>query len=172
MECFQDLLKTIEDAEGLVKAKLTYDFNKKNISLQTQISTLTNNLPTIKMHAGLCATFMNTADKYQFLEMAYPMLDRLSQVAQLGHLPQLSLSDCNLKSDYGIEINHALWSFLKKYQSYDYSSTSNQDTYNYETSGEKEVETGKVILNFYSLSCQIIVYYALLTHNFVRYFSY
>ena len=53
--------------------------------LRAQLNSLGTMLPTVQMHLIMCTTFSTTANKYEFLNMAYHLIDRLTALAHLTY---------------------------------------------------------------------------------------
>lgn len=57
---------------------------KDNV-IRGQLSQLRAVLPTIKLHLTMCASVSNAASKYDFLDLAYPLIDRLTAITHMGY---------------------------------------------------------------------------------------
>ena len=57
----------------------------KDKVIRGQLSQLRSVLPTIKLHLTMCATISNAASKYDFLDLAYPLIDRLTAITHMGY---------------------------------------------------------------------------------------
>jgi hypothetical protein len=57
----------------------------KDKVIRGQLSQLRSVLPTIKLHLAMCATIANATNKYDFLDLAYPLIDRLTAITHLGY---------------------------------------------------------------------------------------
>lgn len=55
----------------------------KDRSFRNQLVSLSVVLPILQQHIVLCQTFSTTANKYQFLEVVFSMIDRLSTISSL-----------------------------------------------------------------------------------------
>lgn len=49
-----------------------------------QLVALGTVMPVLQLHLVLCATFVSSANKYQFLELCPALLERLASVGQLS----------------------------------------------------------------------------------------
>jgi hypothetical protein len=95
-----------------VLLELHRDFDAKERIVRTQLLSLSNVLPILQMHFGLCISFASATSKYQFLELAHLMLERLDRVAQLGHLSIPPFLNTHFKNNYKIEFTRALQPFI------------------------------------------------------------
>lgn len=89
-------------------SELHREYSMKERILRTHILSLGNVLPVLQMHLGLCTTFTSVASKYQFIEVADLLLERLNRVAQLGPLSQPPLLSTQLKNSYRSEFGRVL----------------------------------------------------------------
>ena len=58
-------------------------YNNRGSHLRSQLSSVITMLPTVQMHLILCTYFTSTANKHEFITLAYQLIDRL---AALNHL--------------------------------------------------------------------------------------
>lgn len=52
----------------------------KDKAIRGQLCQLRSILPTIKLHLTMCQTIANATNKYDFLDLAYPLIDRLTAI--------------------------------------------------------------------------------------------
>jgi hypothetical protein len=57
-------------------------YESKERVLHSQLVGLSGILPVLQSHLVLCHSFSSMATKFQFLDLAYPMIDRLNLVSQ------------------------------------------------------------------------------------------
>jgi hypothetical protein len=60
-------------------------YASKDIELKEQLHSLGTMLPTVQIHSILCTTFSSTANKHEFVNMAYQLIDRLTTLAHLTY---------------------------------------------------------------------------------------
>lgn len=60
-------------------------FSTKDGELKAQLHSVGTLLPTVQMHLILCTTFTSTANKHEFLTLAYQLIDRLTALAHLTY---------------------------------------------------------------------------------------
>ncbi|ROI16207.1 RING finger protein 207 [Anabarilius grahami] len=89
--------KLAERKKALLKAAerfdkvmfLTYIFNsqheEKEKALKEQLSNLSTLLPTLQVHLVTCSAFLGSANKYEFLDMGYQLMERLCSIVTLPH---------------------------------------------------------------------------------------
>ncbi|XP_011301531.1 RING finger protein 207 [Fopius arisanus] len=112
----QVMQETIGKSHSSIISELQRQFESKDRMVRAQLINLGSALPVLQMHLMLCTVFTSGATKYQFLELAHPMLERLGRVAQLGHPSRPSLISAHLKMNYKAEFARSLQSFLVQSQ--------------------------------------------------------
>ena len=70
-------------------------------------------LPTVQMHLIMCTTFSTTANKFEFLNMAYHLIDRLTALAHLTYPLRPTLGS-DLSTDYRAKFSHCLDPMLEQ----------------------------------------------------------
>nr|XP_033335833.1 RING finger protein 207-like isoform X3 [Megalopta genalis] len=112
----QGMQEAITKTHGSVLTELQRQFETKDRMVRSQLLSLGSALPVLQMHLMLCTAFTNDATKFQFLELAHPMLERLSRVAQLGHPSRPPLMTAYLKTNYRNEFARSLQPFVGQAQ--------------------------------------------------------
>ncbi|CAG7673093.1 unnamed protein product, partial [Allacma fusca] len=83
------VVQTIHDALTKTQENLLRDVDcqmeGKDKVIRGQLAQLCSVLPTIKLHLTMCATIANAASKYDFLDLAYPLIDRLTAITHMGY---------------------------------------------------------------------------------------
>ncbi|XP_011862094.1 PREDICTED: RING finger protein 207-like isoform X2 [Vollenhovia emeryi] len=112
----QGMQEAITKTHAYVLAELQRQFDTKERMVRSQLLALGSALPVLQMHLMLCTAFTTGATKYQFLELAHPMLDRLSRVAQLGHPSRPPLLAAHIKTNYRADFARALHPYIGQAQ--------------------------------------------------------
>jgi len=112
----QGMQEAITKTHAYVIAELQRQFETKERMVRTQLLALGSALPVLQMHLMLCTAFTSGATKYQFLELAHPMLERLSRVAQLGHPSRPPLLAAHIKTNYRGDFARALQPYIGQMQ--------------------------------------------------------
>ncbi len=60
-------------------------YTSRGSTLRSQLGNMATMLPTIQMHLMLCTTFASTANKHEFITMAYQLIDRLAALSHLTY---------------------------------------------------------------------------------------
>lgn len=113
----QGMQEVITKTHASVVTEMQRQFETKERMVRTQLISLGSALPVLQMHLMLCTAFTSGATKYQFLELAHPMLERLGRVAQLGHPSRPPLLGAHIKTNYRIDFARALQPFIGQTQS-------------------------------------------------------
>ncbi|XP_024944302.1 RING finger protein 207 isoform X3 [Cephus cinctus] len=112
----QGMQEAMAKTHSAVLTELQRQFETKERMVRAQLLSLGSALPVLQMHLMLCTAFTSGATKYQFLELAHPMLERLSRVAQLGHLARPPLLAAHLKINYKNDFARALQPYIGQIQ--------------------------------------------------------
>lgn len=68
----------------LIRSKLLFrQYEVKERSFRNQLVSLSIVLPILQQHIVLCQTFSSSANKFQFLEIVFSLIDRLNTVSNL-----------------------------------------------------------------------------------------
>lgn len=108
----QGMQEAVTKTHTSVSAELQRQFETKERLVRGQLLSLGSAIPVLQMHLMLCTVFTSGATKYQFLELAHPMLERLGRVAQLGHPSRPPVLAGHFKINYRNEFARALQPFL------------------------------------------------------------
>ena len=60
-------------------------YNSRGSHLRSQLSGVITMLPTVQMHLILCTFFTSTANKHEFITMAYQLIDRLAALSHITY---------------------------------------------------------------------------------------
>ncbi|XP_076633398.1 RING finger protein 207 isoform X3 [Colletes latitarsis] len=112
----QGMQQTITKTQSNVLTELQRQYQTEDRMVRSQLLSLGSALPVLQMHLMLCTAFTSGATKYQFLELAHPMLERLGRVAQLGHPSRPPLMTAHLKTNYKSEFARTLQPYIGQTQ--------------------------------------------------------
>ncbi|XP_047439110.1 RING finger protein 207 [Mugil cephalus] len=76
--------KLAERKKILLKAAQS-QHEEKERALKEQLSHLTSLLPTLQVHLVTCSAFLSSANKFEFLDMGYQLMERLKRIVKLPH---------------------------------------------------------------------------------------
>ena len=88
--CIPPFCGSLSDLRGVWKIKTFWigmisQYTSRGGTLRSQLASMATMLPTIQMHLMLCTTFTSTANKHEFITMAYQLIDRLAALAHLTY---------------------------------------------------------------------------------------
>eukprot|EP00058_Branchiostoma_floridae_P026019 XP_002611509.1 hypothetical protein BRAFLDRAFT_117193 [Branchiostoma floridae] len=104
---FEDMQDKLgERKEELVEAVDT-QYQEKSKAFKNQLNTLAALLPTLQVNISSSKTFSLTANKYDFLDLGFVLIDRLMAIVHLPH--QLSpTTSSNINCDHQVEFARCL----------------------------------------------------------------
>lgn len=112
----QGMQDVISKSHNSVLSDLQRQYESKERMVRAQLLSLGSALPVLQMHLMLCTAFTTGATRYQFLELAHHMLERLGKVAQLGHPNKPPMLTAHVKINYRNEIIRALQPYMSQGQ--------------------------------------------------------
>ncbi|KAL1115565.1 hypothetical protein AAG570_005855 [Ranatra chinensis] len=103
----QGMQDAIVKTQSNMLLEVQRQYESKERVLHSQLVGLSGVLPVLQSHLLLCHTFSSMATKFQFLDLAYPMIDRLTLVSQLSQ-PLRPLQSSQIRTNYKSEFAHSL----------------------------------------------------------------
>ncbi|KAF4533083.1 hypothetical protein B566_EDAN017270 [Ephemera danica] len=103
----QGMQEAIARTHASMIMEVQRQFETKERLFRNQLVNLASILPILQMHLLMCTTFSTSASKYEFLDLAYPMMERLAAVIQLG--PSVKpVQGSQIKTNFRAEFSHSL----------------------------------------------------------------
>jgi hypothetical protein len=103
----QGMQEAIAKTHAAMAMEVQRQFETKERLFRTQLLSLASVLPILQMHLLMCTTFSTSASKYDFLDLAYPMMERLTAVTQISPAVRPS-QNANIKTNFRTEFGNAL----------------------------------------------------------------
>lgn len=103
----QGMQDAIAKTHAAMAMEVQRQFETKERLFRSQLVSLASVLPILQMHLLMCTTFSTSASKYEFLDLAYPMMERLTAVTQISP-PVRPSQNANIKTNFRTEFTHAL----------------------------------------------------------------
>jgi len=103
----QGMQEAIAKTHGAMVMEVQRQFESKERLFRTQLVTLASVLPILQMHLLMCTTFSTSASKYEFLDLAYPMMERLTAVTHISPAVRPT-QNASVKTNFRTEFGHAL----------------------------------------------------------------
>ncbi|XP_017264065.1 RING finger protein 207 [Kryptolebias marmoratus] len=82
---FNSLQEKLAERKKILLRAAQSQHEEKEKALKEQLSHLTALLPTLQVHLVTCSAFLSSANKYEFLDMGYQLMERLKRIAKLPH---------------------------------------------------------------------------------------
>ncbi|CAJ1050902.1 RING finger protein 207 [Xyrichtys novacula] len=99
-------VKLAERKRMLLKAAQS-QHEEKEKALTEQLSHLTALLPTLQVHLVTCSAFLSSANKFEFLDMGYQLMERLKRIVKLPHRLR-PVQSSKINTDYRSEFARCL----------------------------------------------------------------
>ncbi|KAG8434241.1 hypothetical protein GDO86_012568 [Hymenochirus boettgeri] len=98
--------KLAEQRKILLKA-VQGQHEEKEKAFKDQLSLLASLLPTLQVHLVTCSAFLSSANKAEFLDLGYQLMERLQKIVKLPHRLRPSQSS-KINTEYGAEFARCL----------------------------------------------------------------
>ncbi|KAM9410197.1 RING finger protein 207 [Pholidichthys leucotaenia] len=82
---FNSLQEKLEERKKILLKAALSQHEEKEKALKEQLSHLTALLPTLQVHLVTCSAFLSSANKFEFLDMGYQLMERLKRIVKLPH---------------------------------------------------------------------------------------
>uniref|UniRef100_A0A146KLE1 RING finger protein 207 n=3 Tax=Lygus hesperus TaxID=30085 RepID=A0A146KLE1_LYGHE len=109
----QGMQDAIAKTQAAMLLEVQRQYESKERVLHSQLVNLSGVIPVLQAHLVLCHTFSNIATKFQFLDLVYPMIDRLTCISQLSQ-PIRPLQSSQIKTNYKSEFAQSLEPWIGK----------------------------------------------------------
>ncbi|XP_032087562.1 RING finger protein 207 [Thamnophis elegans] len=102
--------KLAERKKTLLKA-VQSQYEEKEKAFKEQLSHLACILPTLQVHLVTCSAFLSSANKAEFLDLGYQLMERLQRIVKQPHRLRPSQTS-KINSEYRAEFAHCLEALL------------------------------------------------------------
>uniref|UniRef100_A0A8D8YKE5 RING finger protein 207 n=2 Tax=Cacopsylla melanoneura TaxID=428564 RepID=A0A8D8YKE5_9HEMI len=109
----QGMIDAITKTQNSMIMEVQRQFEAKDRTFRSQLNFLSSSLPILQHHVLLCKTFSTHANKFQFLQLVYPMMERMTAVASLSQ-PLKQLQNSIIRTNYRTEFAHCLEPWIGK----------------------------------------------------------
>uniref|UniRef100_A0A8C5D4Z4 RING finger protein 207 n=1 Tax=Gouania willdenowi TaxID=441366 RepID=A0A8C5D4Z4_GOUWI len=82
---FNSLQERLAERKKILLKAAQSQHEEKEKALKEQLSHLTALLPTLQVHLVTCSAFLGSANKFEFLDMGYQLMERLKRIVKLPH---------------------------------------------------------------------------------------
>ncbi|KAK5933524.1 hypothetical protein CgunFtcFv8_013998 [Champsocephalus gunnari] len=104
---FNSLQEKLAERKKILLKAAQSQHEEKEKALKEQLSHLTALLPTLQVHLVTCSAFLSSANKFEFLDMGYQLMERLKRIAKLPHRLR-PVQSSKINTDYRIEFARCL----------------------------------------------------------------
>ncbi|XP_005094247.1 RING finger protein 207 [Aplysia californica] len=80
-----ELLAKIEDTKAILLQKVCTEYTNKEATFHSQLKSLSALLPTLQLHLVISSAISGSANKFEFLDLTYVLMDRLKSIVQKQH---------------------------------------------------------------------------------------
>ncbi|CAL8336701.1 unnamed protein product [Lota lota] len=108
---FNSLQEKLAERKKLLLKAAQSQHEEKEKALKEQLSHLAALLPTLQVHLVTCSAFLCSANKFEFLDMGYQLMERLKRIVKLPHRLR-PVQSSKINTDYRSEFARCLESFL------------------------------------------------------------
>ncbi|XP_034280098.1 RING finger protein 207 [Pantherophis guttatus] len=98
--------KLAERKKTLLKA-VQSQYEEKEKAFKEQLAHLASLLPTLQVHLVTCSAFLSSANKAEFLDLGYQLMERLQRIVKQPHRLRPSQTS-KINSEYRAEFAHCL----------------------------------------------------------------
>ncbi|KAK5872018.1 hypothetical protein PBY51_012754 [Eleginops maclovinus] len=104
---FNSLQEKLAERKKILLKAAQSQHQEKEKALKEQLSHLTALLPTLQVHLVTCSAFLSSANKFEFLDMGYQLMERLKRIVKLPHRLR-PVQSSKINTDYGSEFARCL----------------------------------------------------------------
>ncbi|XP_056293166.1 RING finger protein 207 isoform X5 [Pseudoliparis swirei] len=104
---FSSLQEKLAERKKILLKAAQSQHEEKEKALKEQLSHLTALLPTLQVHLVTCLAFLSSANKFEFLDMGYQLMERLKRIVKLPHRLRPAQSS-KINTDYRSEFARCL----------------------------------------------------------------
>ncbi|KAI5946846.1 RING finger protein 207 [Manis javanica] len=104
---FSSMQDTLAERKALLLQAVQSQYEEKDKAFKEQLSHLATLLPTLQVHLVICSSFLSLANKAEFLDLGYELMERLHGVVSRPHRLQPAQSS-KIASDHCAEFARCL----------------------------------------------------------------
>ncbi|KAM4702734.1 RING finger protein 207 [Rhinophrynus dorsalis] len=104
---FSSMQEKLAERRKILLKAVQCQYEEKEKAFKDQLSHLASLLPTLQVHLVTCSAFLSSANKAEFLDLGYQLMERLQKIVKLPHRLRPSQSS-KINTDYGAEFAHCL----------------------------------------------------------------
>uniref|UniRef100_A0A667ZU62 RING finger protein 207 n=1 Tax=Myripristis murdjan TaxID=586833 RepID=A0A667ZU62_9TELE len=104
---FNSLQEKLAERKKILLKAAQSQHEEKEKALKEQLSHLAAFLPTLQVHLVTCSAFLSSANKFEFLDMGYQLMERLKRIVKLPHRLR-PVQSSKINTDYRSEFARCL----------------------------------------------------------------
>ncbi|CAB1427111.1 unnamed protein product [Pleuronectes platessa] len=104
---FNSLQEKLAERKKILLKAAQSQHEEKEKALKEQLSHLTALLPTLQVHLVTCSAFLSSANRFEFLDMGYQLMERLKRIVKLPHRLR-PVQSSKINTDYRSEFARCL----------------------------------------------------------------
>ncbi|KAI5095720.1 RING finger protein 207 [Silurus meridionalis] len=104
---FNSMQEKLAERKKIMLKAAQSQHEEKERAFKEQLSHLAALLPTLQVHLVSCSAFLSSANKFEFLDMGYQLMERLQKIVKLPHRLRPSQS-CKINTEYRAEFARCL----------------------------------------------------------------
>ncbi|XP_062272213.1 RING finger protein 207 [Scomber scombrus] len=104
---FNSLQEKLAERKKILLKAAQSQHEEKEKALKEQLSHLSALLPTLQVHLVTCSAFLSSANKFEFLDMGYQLMERLKRIVKLPHRLR-PVQSSKINTDYRSEFARCL----------------------------------------------------------------
>lgn len=85
MDLYTAVIQKVEQTKDMLVEEVDSQYREKEKTFKRQLKTLSTLLPTLHVHLVMSLAFSSSTNKFEFLDLAYVMMDRLKSIVQRQH---------------------------------------------------------------------------------------
>ncbi|XP_069096103.1 RING finger protein 207 isoform X1 [Pleurodeles waltl] len=104
---FSSMQEKLAERRKILLKAVQCQHEEKEKAFKEQLSHLASLLPTLQVHLVTCSAFLSSANKAEFLDLGYQLMERLQKIVKLPHRLRPTLSS-KINSEYCTEFARCL----------------------------------------------------------------
>ncbi|XP_072012340.1 RING finger protein 207 isoform X4 [Engystomops pustulosus] len=104
---FSNMQEKLAERKKVLLKAVQCQYEEKEKAFKDQLSHLASLLPTLQVHLVTCSAFLSSANKAEFLDLGYQLMERLQKIVKLPHRLRPSQSS-KINTDFAAEFARCL----------------------------------------------------------------
>ncbi|KAF7236184.1 hypothetical protein EYD10_17071 [Varanus komodoensis] len=104
---FSSMQEKLAERKKMLLKVVQSQYEEKEKAFKEQLAHLASLLPTLQVHLVTCSAFLSSANKAEFLDLGYQLMERLQKIVKLPHRLRPSQTS-KINTEYRAEFAHCL----------------------------------------------------------------